>query len=786
MKKLPHLKGLFAQPVWVIGLLFLGFNSFYSYAFYQVNSFKLGLALIFGLLILGHFITHTKSWVPKGANSLFLCLFMPILVTLPGALFGGFKTNYNLPYELGGWLLLWVWAYYLFQALNKPESFETWLDWLGISLVLVTLWATLEKAGVLGPGSILAGEVKASFGHRNYFSSYLTLMVPLFFALFMPVLESGGKFIRWVWPKKANWYLALFILSAFSLWFAETRAAIAGTVVALFILGMFQVGLFYPDKYKKKLIILVLILAGVLVAGLLVYGLNSDNLFGSRLAQLFGKRAWIGRIIPWQAALAALSDSPVLGHGLGSSYNLFFSFVDPASRLYHHERSYNHTHSEVLEFLAEGGMLAAFSLLLTWALVFRALWRVLKESKDPNHCRLALGLGGAVLAFWIHASFSVAPRMMVARLPWALTLALVFALEAQLKAQPKLSVKEIRGFGLLNGLSWIAAASLLIPWLVGQYQFMLFQSLPSNRANLERFEPIAYQSGDMYALDFLVHAQAEKQMLPQMQKTIKIIESKIPHYRNLDYQKAVLALYLGKPELARKQAQEAQRFDRYDTPTIRLLLSLAIEENDLEAFTYQFGLLTKRLLYRNFVVVAFDEDKVIFERGATSEGISFKPLGEGLRVNVDLFWLNQLLSKARALRQEQPSEAEKGKTLNELAQWLAQNSFFRLEIKPEQMAHEAEVYAMLDQYRQLSAQFQREKEFIDFSLSEELRSYGQAGAKGSQARHQEKLAQAQAKFESEKSRLETQLNEYSEFRHFLDKHKFAGEWLSEIGHLYFP
>lgn len=777
----PFTKAL-SSPLVPIGVVFFALNAWASYAFYQINSYKLLIALVGALVLVAGYEGFARKKVrPIAPKGLYMTLLVPTLAAMPGAVASGFEVNYNFAYELATNLILWLWAVYLFQTLYQPGRHQAWAGWLGLTLVFSGSYALGEFAGLWGGGSALSGLVKATFGHRNYFASYLAQMAPLFFALSLPLPGLPQERRRRLWA-------GLALLALVALVLTQTRAAIAAGFLSLFLVAAGYAWFLLERAQGRKLLVGLGALAGAGLVSLLVYGLgvSADPTAGNRFEQLFSKRAWIGRLIPWETAWQAFMDAPLFGHGLGSSYNLFFEYVDPATRMYHHERSYNHAHSEWLEYLAEAGLLGWVAFVLLVWFVYKAMRRVF-ISGDLEAKRLALGFGGGFVAFEAHGAFSVAPRMVVAELPWALGLAALFALAAQFAEVEPLAPRHKRSLAMLNlGLLTLAAA-LLFPWLAQQNAFRRLMNQPKTDATARQLEALAASSSDIYTQEHLLQLQQRLGRLEPMRKTFERIEQLIPHYRETDYHKAVWALMLKQPEQARRLAQQAQLKDRYHLPNIRLLLNLALENNNFEGFAYQVELLLRRHLVRNFVVVAFKEDQVPIERKANPYGLEFREEGSRLRLRLDPHWLKNLFDQARTYRSQRPGSLEQEQTLSRLAREIAQNPYFRLQVRPEYLAQEAQVFELLGQYQQANRQWASRQSYLKFSRNQDLKEAQSAAERRKIDQvHRQRLQSAQAEARVEMRRLEAQLQQKSDFNHFLTKHRFAAQWLREIKGMYFP
>jgi len=778
-----NLVHLLKHPLTLLGLCLLGVNLGYSYSFFHINSFKLLVALVLGLVILAGFqLRFSKKTSQRRPTGLLVLLALPLLASIPGAVMNQFGENYNFAYELGSTLIVWVWAYYLFQFLSDTGSYKVWFGWLSVVLLWTGLWGLVQGFGFLIDQNVIAGEVKSNFGHRNYFASYLVLNIPLFVMLVFGYAKKKGM------GKLQLWYMLICCLALGVLYLTRTRAASVALGASLWLVFVGYSWFLLKGSLRKKWLSLLLGLALIGVVGVVSYGLSgsADPVYGSRYEQLFSERAWIGRILPWQVAWEATLDAPAFGQGLGSYYNQFFLYQDAETRLYHPERSYNHAHSEPLEILSESGFVGAAVWCLGLFWVGRSVFRALKSETDPFERCIVLGLGGGILASLLQGSFSVAPRMLVSELPFTLHLAALFALEARRQKLAPVGSAEGRNWSVINTLAIGIAGLMLIPWLQRQHQYTLAFPMPETPAQAQFLEKVTEEGKDIYALDHLLHLQARFHRTTEMAQTIKKIDALIPHYRDVDYQKAVWAVLIKKMDLARSYAQKSEEVDRYYLPNLRLLMNIAIETDDFEGFSYQFGLMTRLLLFHKFVIVAFDENAVPIKGVATRLGMEFVPSQGQLEVRFDPAWLRGKYDQIRKVRQSNLTTFEQRQLMEGFTHFVARNPFFRLEIRPDYLAEEAEIFQGLNRYKRINRELGQQESYLRFSMSEDLKKAPAKAEDSIRASYQKRFGKLKAQSKKKLALLETQLDEKAQFYQFINKHKFAAAWLSEWQLLFFP
>ena len=298
-------------------------------------------------------------------------------------------------------------------------------------------------------------------------------------------------------PQKQIFYFLAFGLASISLLLTETRAAYFATFVGL-VFASFVWLLYHTEKNRRIKIILVGGIFGavsfLMIALLAIFQEHIpyiQEIRSTRIGGLLSARVWAARTMSWQAAYDSIVSSPIIGYGLGSSYNLFFLFRKPDARLFWTEHSYNHVHSELLEFTQEGGLLGLVLLIGFWITIGVMLFKVFRTTDKDIKRRLAIGIGSGLIAYGVHSLFSVAPRMMVTRLPVFTLVGLAFVLHLQRSDEDNKSRIQLKNFLLVTIplislviMSWY----LYLPWIKRQNETVIFQSSRQSLLKIEKFE----------------------------------------------------------------------------------------------------------------------------------------------------------------------------------------------------------------------------------------------------------------------------------------------------------
>ena len=625
----------------LLGTVFFAFNSIYSYNFYHVNSFKIafmGCLMIFLFVVYDLFLVgYKKIWEQKKITKFCfpwkeaMLYLLPVLATFPGFLIHlGEHVNYNLRYELVIRLVILLWIVYVIRFIKLGDldrNILTFIIFIGAVMLYVWFFGVLESYGIaFNPienwkQSIFAksagvARIKVTYGNINYLAGSLTSVLPLFLIFSIPDLKSKEN--RFVFKKK--WlhilFLVFFLASFHTLFLTVTRAAIAAAILSnLAVLSV----LLWSFMAKKRKIISGFLTLTIFVLTIVIFitiaFLYRDTLISySRFFQVFYPDVWGGRFIAWGAAIQGFLHAPLFGYGMGSSYGIFFQFIDPASRNLWGQRSYNHAHSEWLEYLVEGGIFGYICFFILWGYVFYNLVKIfINPNASAFHKRLVLGFGGGMLGFYMHGFFSVSQRQIVTHLPQFAILAIAFVLIALYKEKLVVIEDGQEKTNLIKKLwqKWIAIWNkfyhplekfsfvknqlpcfviivigiiLYYPWAKGQRDFIKIVKKGQNYLQTLQLEKLTDKRRDIYALDQLLRLQIVYKKYDKALETIDKIEKTLPHYRIVDFLKADIHFKQRKFKEAFEFTQAYNKQDNYFLPNLRLNNRLALLFNKPDVY----------------------------------------------------------------------------------------------------------------------------------------------------------------------------------------------------------
>ncbi|MGK0289899.1 MAG: O-antigen ligase [bacterium] len=721
--KLPSLQNILFSPVSFIGWIFVSLNLYFSYILYHVNSYKI-LWLCGGITILVLVDLFRNQSLPKHLSiskywkTLFILL-IPLIATLPGiALYSG-KYNFYFPIEFTSNLLVLLWIGYLFRNTKNTTHIETLIFLLSLSVIYASGWAFLEKAGLyLDP----VDRVKSTHGNINYFAGFLIILNPLFLIFSFPQkIEKDPSQYKLSFSKVNFYYFATFLIGNIALLLTQTRAALAAALLAYSIVILLSIIFIFSKNTKKLVIIIGTVIVIGFITTIAVLFIFQDVPQIKRILSIFTYDAWKARIIPWEAAVASIKNAPLMGYGLGSSYTLFFEYVKNSSRLLVGERSFNHAHSELLEFLQEAGIIGLICFLFVWGFIFWTLFRSIQNKKLSVTLRLvAIGCFGGFIAYHFQSLFSVAPRMLVVKLPLYTLIALTFIIywigvkenTEDTTEESKIPSTRLK-IAIPNLLILCVVYFLFAPWANSMFEKIQITKSSTRRYSLlqklEKQAQKGFAAKNVYTLNELALLQLSYNQ-PTITDTFHKIDQQIPYFRNVPFLKAIYAYKQKNYPQSLKLALAAQKRDLYQSKNIHLLAILAIRFKKSDLFLNQVGLITKKLYINNFTANISDRKEVRFKIVKKGKPFEIVEKKNEAFVSWNGDFLNYIISHlSQIAREESLSQQQRALFFKYLEDHFSQANFFQLETKKKISAQIAQQVSLaLKKYNQLNSQQQFE------------------------------------------------------------------------------
>lgn len=415
-------------------------------------------------------LRHNSAWI----------LALPLFATFTGI-------GYNFEYELVTSLICLVWLILVNSNTETKLDIHILVTLIGLTTVYVcydTIQIWYNQIAQEKPFYTSLFN-RSTFGNANYLAGYLIVIIPLFYML--------------------KRYIFLLIALG-TLYLSQSHGAMLACIASLIIIS----------SIRSKLALIVSSIIGLITSIAVYLG----------YLPIPGGDSISCRLHNWRIAWKSIQHSPLIGHGLGTSYELYYKFKGAIVESTCTQQHANHVHMEILEYMQESGLVGVIILIYVLVLIICVAYRSYKQTDSIYIKQTILGIIGGLLAYALHSMVSVAPRMITVRLPVYTLLGLLFSLNVnKSKASKKLLIPLV----IMVVLCYI----LITPWLLRQYDTAKFVLKPNKQVeDVIKFEKIVYSwnKKDIYGLYNLIIAQQAIKS-PNIEKTLGMIHSTIPYYR---------------------------------------------------------------------------------------------------------------------------------------------------------------------------------------------------------------------------------------------------------------
>ncbi len=252
-------------------------------------------------------------------------------------------------------------------------------DWEKILLLSIGAGAVVSLVAYLQVFDVLSLSGKGSFmGNTSFMGTYLIFNV--FFSVYL-------------FSKKKNFlYIASALFMIFPMYLFNSRAALVGTLVGFFLLGLFYLA-FKTEKEKIKRIgkvFLMVIIFGFLFVSFLVFHPIEDGIFKGPVGEVesYSRNSFYEagdgmRYIFWQQSFQGFKERPLLGWGLNNFRHIYFKNFNPEILIDRKNKNVwsGNPHNVVYEKLSENGILGLLAhLILLMAGPF-LLWKSYRKKE---------------------------------------------------------------------------------------------------------------------------------------------------------------------------------------------------------------------------------------------------------------------------------------------------------------------------------------------------------------------------------------------------------------------
>ncbi len=600
------------MPVAVFGFFVFAINFSGDHVFYKTNTLNLVLFFVAIVILTAWWVFRTRKFNVGNnrheLNVLVVFITLTIVATFPGYLLNGSQYRYFSTHEYVLHLCSLLWVFFILHSLENDKSVESLGLWFATLTLYLFVVAVLQALGVqplirLGinffdlqwidgiiPYNGFDHRVAATAGNPNYLAGVVIQLSPVLLSLF---------FIRFLHREKRfsfqlNLFAIAFSASIVTLILTGSRAGFIASALSMLVFFLLGISIM-----RGKVNYVALAAAPIAVGVLTLILVMQNSEYVDRLLSVGTDNSSITRLSIWKAALNSISEHPILGYGLGSSYALVFSFADPDIQLMH-INSFVHAHNDLLEVWQEGGLLGLLAYLVLWGSSFFMGWRVIKNKDEPMTRRmLALGIVCGLLAIHVQGLFSVAPRMVVVKVITSTLLACLFFLARGYVTNKLCSLSTI----LCHRLTWIVLIGVLSVSSVWVYSFARGQFSLTNAIASEGSDPLQMVElalnknvSDPYLLERAIDiAQDHKDYALALAFAYRV-RRELAHFRDVDAEISHSLLQLEQHESALGEALQAYHRNRFSIQNLQVLFFLSLKKGQIEdSSTYLADLIRYRL-----------------------------------------------------------------------------------------------------------------------------------------------------------------------------------------------
>ncbi len=290
---------------------------------------------------------------------LFLCVWVPMILSLPDAANPGHSSSTVLPY-----LRFLFMGIYILQQRNLTRL----VAWIRPAVFcIVSFWGIDAVIQYLAGANLFGyphepGHITGMFYPKNTIAHILAALSPLYF-------DSIRKFAAnrpWLWLLVLPLFAVVLLSGRRAAWI---MLAISTTGYLLYLLRVEKIG----KNARRQLLAaaLVVVSAGAAVIGfdrpLQERIITTAGLFS--LEYETADRATARRLPIWETALAVFRDNPINGVGPRGYRHVYRQYSDPDD--FWHATGASHPHQLLLEILAETGLIGFTGLLVFFYLAGR-------------------------------------------------------------------------------------------------------------------------------------------------------------------------------------------------------------------------------------------------------------------------------------------------------------------------------------------------------------------------------------------------------------------------------
>jgi tetratricopeptide (TPR) repeat protein/O-antigen ligase len=271
----------------------------------------------------------------------------------------------------------------------SPRAIILFILTLGAWGIIMVGYGVVRRLSIAGE----MGNIAATFINRNHFCAFIGMIAPLCLAMGLWGRSRGIRLLSG----------CLFLVISAGVLLSGSRGGVTASVVSSVSILLLYL-LRRREKKMRRVSLLFFAGGGLVLIGIMIF-LIRGSLYpdvGTSLDELSIRT----RFSIWQSTFQIFLERPVSGWGWGSFGSVYPIFKAPGVWY-----KVPHAHNELVQVLAEGGLLGFFALAFCYSYSFLHLLRSFRDRKDAIFKSLSAGAIGVLIYAVIHSCFDFIFRL---------------------------------------------------------------------------------------------------------------------------------------------------------------------------------------------------------------------------------------------------------------------------------------------------------------------------------------------------------------------------------------
>jgi putative inorganic carbon (hco3(-)) transporter len=345
-----------------------------------ISNFSLIIPLLIGLMILN----KKKQLQIKDSSVLWI-----ILLNIINLMFSVFiaKNPINSIYMLINYFQAFLVFLFFVWFLDNDKSLKTVIKLYIIGSIIPVIIGLLQIINVLHVEEM--NRIQGPFMSSNEFAPFLAFNFLFFISL--------ARYEKRIYFKVGLIGLAIINLYIFFQTYSRgALIALAGSFISYIFLSIKSNNI---RKYVLLTIIVVIIISSGLAIGISKYFVRFTEIGGNSF-----DFSTLERVGVWEAALRLFESSPIVGVGINNFHELYSKYFPTYGFRFTSYKLY-HAHNLLLNTLAEQGLLGFIILIISFIVIMRLLFSIIKFYQNGLNANITPFLSSFFIYFVIHNIF---------------------------------------------------------------------------------------------------------------------------------------------------------------------------------------------------------------------------------------------------------------------------------------------------------------------------------------------------------------------------------------------